>query len=240
MPKMFVIQHVPYEGLGTFEPELVRQGFEIQFCHVYKGDKLPSLEEFCEQYAGLISLGGPMSVHDQKEHKFLTAEAHLIKGLLERKKPILGVCLGAQMMAKVLGQRVFKGAQKEIGWHRVRLDDWFAKRNPLFSQIQEPLTVFQWHSEGFDIPTEGYRLAKSDLYPAQAFCYNGNAYGLQFHPEMTKEIVQSLLHEYSKQLTSEQIETITRETPTYLQALQEISQKIIVGFSSLCRNSRLA
>ncbi|MDO8462313.1 MAG: type 1 glutamine amidotransferase [Deltaproteobacteria bacterium] len=237
MTKLLVLQHASTEGLGTFEAELKAKNFEIDVRHLYKGDPLPSEDDFLS-FVGLISMGGPMSVNDQKKYPFLAHEEKLIVAALERKRPILGICLGAQMIAKACGMKVYGGPKKEIGWSEVCLDDWFAKRNPLFFQLNDPLTVFQWHGETFDIPVEGYRLAKSDLYPNQAFCFNGNAHGLQFHPEMTEEMIRTWVQNASGELSPEEAEKILKETVLHLPALQKISRKLMTGFTSLCRDSK--
>ncbi|MBI1909813.1 MAG: type 1 glutamine amidotransferase [Deltaproteobacteria bacterium] len=237
MPKLLVLQHASAEGLGTLESELKEKKFELDVRHLYKGDPLPGEEEFFKNYVGIVSMGGPMSVNDQKRHPFLANEEKLIVAALERKRPILGICLGAQMLARACGMKVYKGPKKEIGWHEVHLDDWFAKRNPLFFQLKEPLVVFQWHQETFDVPVEGYRLAKSEHYPCQAFCFNGNAHGLQFHPEMTEAMIRTWVGESHGELTPTEVERILEETPVHLSSLQKMARKIVTGFASICRDS---
>jgi len=137
-------------------------------------------------------MGGPMAVYEMEQHPFLKQEAKLLRDAVSSNKAVLGVCLGAQMLAHVLGARVYPGGAKEIGWSRVTLTPEGIK-DPLMSALAIDGTniaeVFQWHGDTFDLPEGAVRLASSDLFPNQAFCYSDRVYALQFHIEVTPVIV---------------------------------------------------
>lgn len=244
MSKILVIQHAAHEGLGTLEEEIKKANLEQENFIACSDAIFPSSTKL-EEYGGLVVLGGPMSVYEEKKHPWIRKELLVIQEALRQKKPILGICLGAQLIAQAYGGggRVYKGDKPEVGWYPIRLDDWFYKRNPLFFQIDQtkPHMVFQWHGDTLDIPTEGYRLAWNENYMNQAFCVNGNAVGLQFHVEMT----EGMIHDWtSSEESLEKIlaagndpQQILAETSKYLPALQDLSHKIFYGFASLVRDN---
>ncbi len=241
MPKLLVIQHSPIEDLGTFEEEIKAQNFTYDLLKTYEKPKFPGGVEF-DGYAGLISLGGPMGANDEDKYPWIAQELMTIKEFLREKKPILGICLGAQLLARAAGGRVYRGAEKEVGWYPVQLDDWFSRRNPLFFQFEQkqPLMVFQWHQDTVDIPSSGYNLCYGDNYRQQAFSFQGNAFGLQFHPEMTEAMIRAWLTTDKKELDWEgfDIPKILKETAQYLPELKKIGHRIFYGFGSLIRDNR--
>ena len=244
MPKILVIQHAAHEGPGTFADEMKKQNFTWDTFMASNDAIFPSSAKL-EEYGGLLIMGGPMGVYEEEKYTWIRKELLVIQEALRQKKPILGVCLGAQMLAKAAGGggRVYPGPKKEIGWYPIRLDDWFYKRNPLFFQIDQtkPHMVFQWHGDAFDIPTEGYRLAWNDNYMNQAFCFQGNAVGIQFHVEMTEEMIRDWLsgEEVKRQVaeTGSDPDQIIAEIPKHLPALRETCHKIFYGFASLVREN---
>ncbi len=242
MPKLLVIQHSPLEGLGTFEDEIKKANFTYET--LMAGDQaLWPAGVKIEEYAGLIILGGPMGAYEDEKFPWLKKELLVVTEALRQKKPILGICLGAQIIARAAGARVIPGPKKEIGWFPVRLDDWFYKRNPVFFQLdpKKDHMVFHWHGDTFDIPVEGYRLAWNDNYPNQAFGFQGNAIGIQFHPEMTLEMIQSWCSSPEGQMdaTSGGYDTkkIMSESKQYIEGLKEISHKIFYGFAAFIREN---
>ncbi len=244
MAKILVIQHAESEGLGTFADEMKKQNLTWEVLMASNNAIFPSGAKI-EEYGGFLILGGPMAVYEEKEYPWITKELLIIKEALRQKKPILGICLGAQMLARAAGTggRVYPGPKKEIGWYPIRLDDWFYKRNPLFFQIDSTKahTVFQWHGDTFDIPTEGYRLAWNENYANQAFCFQGNAVGLQFHVEMNAEMICDwFVGEENRQKIREagfDPDRILAEIPQYLPQLKEMGHKIFYGFASLIREN---
>jgi GMP synthase (glutamine-hydrolysing) len=188
-PRALVLSHVTFEDLGTLEAPLRARGFEIENVNASEASfPLPQTAS-CDL---LIVLGGPIGVYDDQDYPFLKDEIALISQRLEARKPILGVCLGAQLIAAALGARVYPGPQGvEIGWSPLQpapnLDspNWFA---PL---LEPGLSVFHWHGDTFDLPPGALHLAKTELYAHQAFTIGDFALALQFHPEVTAEGLES-------------------------------------------------
>jgi len=156
------------------------------------GEALPDPAPFTH----LVVLGGPMAVYKMERTPYLADEAVLVEKALKANKHVLGVCLGAQMLAQVLGARVYAGGTKEIGWSDVTLTDEGIK-DPCMAALAVDGTraaqVFQWHGDTFDLPAGAVRLASSDSYPNQAFRHGGRVYALQFHIEVTPSIVTGWL-----------------------------------------------
>jgi GMP synthase (glutamine-hydrolysing) len=182
--KAVVFSHLPFEDLGSLEPELQHRGFAIKTIDVATA-KFPLPEsERCDL---LIVLGGPIGVYDSADYPFLTDEVNSIRQRLAAHKPTLGICLGAQLMAAALGARVYPGTRgPEIGWSPLEpaglqpTPDWFA---PL---LAKDLSVLHWHGDTFDLPDEAQHLARTELYENQAFAVEDYALALQFHPEVTE------------------------------------------------------
>ncbi len=188
-PRALTLSHVTFEDLGTFESPLRIRGFEIENLNASQSHfPLPQAES-CDL---LVVLGGPIGVYDQQNYPFLKDEIALIARRLEAGKPILGICLGAQLMAAALGSRVYPGRHgAEIGWSPLEAvpdsnpPAWFA---PL---LAPGLSVFHWHGDTFDLPSGALHLAKTAIYPNQAFAIGDSALALQFHPEVTADGLES-------------------------------------------------
>jgi GMP synthase-like glutamine amidotransferase len=182
--KVLIIMHNPSEGPGTIEDYLVRKGIDVYTVRLYALDLLPPV---FDDYDAVVTMGGPMNVYEDEKYPFLRDEAKFLKQTIDRGLPVLGICLGAQMIARACGAAVFKAAQKEVGWSEVSLTD-TGKEDMLFRGLAETLPVFQWHEDTFDLPVGGHLLATSAACPHQAFRYS-HAYGLQFHVEVTPQII---------------------------------------------------
>jgi GMP synthase (glutamine-hydrolysing) len=176
---ILVLRHEPFEHLGHFARNLDRS--DIPFTYIELGQSIST-----DEYTGVIIMGGPQSANDADPG--LAAEMRLIREAVDRGVPILGVCLGAQLIAKALGARVFRNPSKEIGWAPVYFTE-AAKDDPLFGGFASPTTFFHWHGETFDLPPGAQWLAYSDLCRHQAFRYGTTVYGVQFHPEITPEMI---------------------------------------------------
>jgi GMP synthase (glutamine-hydrolysing) len=182
-PNALVLSHVTFEDLGTLEAPLRSRGFQIENVNASEASfPLPQAAS-CDL---LIVLGGPIGVYDDRDYPFLKDEIALIAERLAAHKPILGICLGAQLIAAALGARVYPGSQgAEIGWAPLQpapnltVPDWFA---PL---LAPSLSVFHWHGDTFDLPADALHLAQSERYANQAFAIGDYALALQFHPEVT-------------------------------------------------------
>ncbi len=179
MADVLVIQNTNIEGLGLFEHLLKSDGYSIQTIKA-KQEKIPT-----KKYSLLIILGAPESVNDN--HEYLSDEIRLIQNYVEHNLPVLGVCLGSQLIAKAFGADVHKGTKKEIGFfHDLRLEN--QSSSGLFTGFTNPFTVFHWHEETFTLPHGAMRLVHSSSYPNQAFKI-GTAVGLQFHIEVDDSMI---------------------------------------------------
>jgi GMP synthase (glutamine-hydrolysing) len=175
-PKITVLRHEPFEHLGYFAEILEEREIPFEYCDL--GQPLPNAT------GPLIVMGGPQSANDLE----LQGEVKLIEHAIAAGTPVLGICLGAQLIAKALGTRVYMNPELEIGWEAVHLTG-DAQGDPVFGRMPSPSTFFHWHGETFDLPTNAKWLAYSDKTKYQAFCCGVNVYGIQFHPEITPEMI---------------------------------------------------
>lgn len=181
--RVVAFRHVPFEGLGLIQTALEDRGVSVEFADLFEDNAaLPDTAGA----AGLIFMGGPMSVND--ELPYLGQELQVIRQAVERGQPVLGVCLGSQLIAKALGAKVYRAARKEIGWFEVHLTE-AGRHDPMLSGLAPTDTVFHWHGETFDLPDGAAWLAYSDACRHQAFRVAANVYGLQFHLEVTPEMI---------------------------------------------------
>ena len=174
-----VLRHEPFEHLGYFATTLESRGVPFSYCDLGQPLSL-------EGWTGVIIMGGPMSANDPLPE--LAAELALIEQAVNAKVPVLGICLGAQLIARALGARVYRNSVSEIGWAPVYLTP-AGKADPLLGGIASSSPFFHWHGETFDLPSGAEWLAYSDRCRHQAFRYGRNVYGLQFHPEITAEMI---------------------------------------------------
>ena len=188
---VLIVKNVSSEGPGTIEDHLRTTNIPFTCIDLEQGHSLPAIDP----YTHLIILGGPMAVYEDRT-PYLRDEARCIEKAVIAGKHVLGVCLGAQMLAHVLGSRVYPGTAKEIGWYEVALTE-EGMRDACMAELavenKRNAQVFQWHGDTFDLPRGALRLASSDLFPNQAFRYTDNVYALQFHIEVTPGIVTGWL-----------------------------------------------
>jgi GMP synthase (glutamine-hydrolysing) len=198
--EVLVLQHIGIETPGTIERVLSFRGIRFKMISPYKGQKTPSrLNE-----AGLVVMGGPMGVYETKEYPFLKDEMKLIENALRQKKPVLGICLGSQLLASVLGARVKKGKKKEIGWYPVRLKP-EASKDALWAGAPKSFMGLHWHGDIFELPKKSVALASSDLTRVQAYRYGVNAYGFLFHMEVTRSMIRKWTDVFAGELKREKI-----------------------------------
>jgi len=191
---ILIIKHVEIEGPGFIEDCLRQERIPYQILTLEPGLSLPKLDNLSH----IVILGGPMNVYEEDLYPFLRNEDLFIKEAIQRGKFLLGICLGAQLIAKALGAKVFKAPIKEIGWYDVSLTK-IGSDDPLFSNLPKTFPVFQWHEDTFEIPTAGKLIATSTSVPHQAFRYGDNAYGLQFHLEVTREMIRKWMETYEEE-----------------------------------------
>lgn len=232
MSDILVIQHVESEGLGIIAPMLRASGLGADIVKVYKGEEIPF---DVSQHAGLIVLGGPMGVYEEDAYPFLTDEMTLLESALKADAPTLGICLGAQLLAKAAGAPVYKGRAKEIGWYKVRLTD-AGSRDRILIGFPGDFTVFQWHGDTFDVPHGAVNLAASALFPNQLIRVGSRAYGMQFHLEVTEAMIREWLRVNAQEVVLVKTvdpTTILKDTPSNIQAIHALGRAMISRFLRL-------
>ena len=218
MPRLLVFQHVAVEPLGTLDALIRARGHRIRF---HNFDRDPHARPQVDRYRGLIVLGGPMNVEDQRHRPHLKAELLAIERALEQGKPVLGICLGAQLLAHVLGAPVRRHRQPEIGWYDVQLST-EGRADPVLGVAGERLPVFQWHSYSYDLPRDATHLASSATCEQQAFRWGASAYGFQFHLEADAPVIERWLG-----LPSFRAELAAAGLPTDEQAIRAATARLV-------------
>lgn len=203
--KIHCIRHEPFEGLGYIEDWIKKSRHSLEYTLIYKNEAFPETIDFDM----LIVMGGTASVYEESKYKWILEEKKFIRNVLGKSKKILGICFGAQIIASVLGSRVYPGTCKEIGWFPVRF-----KKELLndFQFLPEDITSFHWHGDTFDIPPGALHIASSACTPNQGFIMGEQVVALQFHPEMNRKAVHSLLSVAGNELVPE----------SYIQSKEEI------------------
>ncbi len=204
MPRILVFQHVAAEPLGTLDRLIRARGHRIRFVNF---ERHPDAEPDIDRYRGLIVLGGPMNVDQHSERQHLRTELRAIERALKLGKPVLGICLGAQLLAHALGAPVRRHTLQEIGWYPLELTE-HGHADPVVSPLTPASPVFQWHGCTYDLPAGATQLARTTSCEQQAFRYGENAYGLQFHLEMDQPLIERWLSSpsYAEELASAGIE----------------------------------
>jgi GMP synthase-like glutamine amidotransferase len=215
--RVHVIQHTPFGSPCHIESWAAQRGLRLTYSRLHQQDSLPSLRDF----DALILMGGPMSVHDEKQHPWLKNEKRLVESALASEKKILGICLGAQIIAQVLGSKVRKNTGPEIGWHPIRLTT-DGRRSPVLNGFpSEPFDVLHWHHDTYTLPSAAVNLASSDLTANQAFQYGPNVFGMQFHLEACAEKISKMCEvtDFARYMHS-----------PYVQAKEWIQKKSVMAF----------
>jgi len=185
--RIHYFQHVPYEGLGHIETWATGLGYALSNTKVYENHTLPDIDDF----DWLVVMGGNMSVYDE-DIVWLAEEKKFIRKAIDAGKTVVGICLGAQLIADVLGAKVYPNKEKEIGWWPVRLTK-EGDRHPLLRDMPEEFVTFHWHGDMFDIPEGAVHLMASDVCVNQAFLYNDKVLALQFHFETTEKSINDIV-----------------------------------------------
>jgi GMP synthase-like glutamine amidotransferase len=226
---LIIVQNDPEVPAGTYDGYLHGEGVPFRIVRPFAGEELP-------QFAGLsavIVLGGAMGVHDAQKHPFLSDVKAFTREAVGKGIPFLGICLGGQLLADVLGGRVTADSGfGEKGSLPVTLTDAGAA-DPLFAGIGREFITFQWHNDSFEVPASGVLLASSKACPSQAFCFGKNAWGLQFHPEVDRAIVELWARwtEETSPRLDEFLASFTRSEECYRSA----SRRILANFLTLAR-----
>lgn len=212
-----VLQHVAWEGPGIIAQEADRRGYEVDVRRLDRKDALPEADHI----HGLVVMGGPLGANEEVLYPFLRKECELLATMARSGRPVLGVCLGAQLLAKALGAKVFPGHAAEIGFGSVELIP-AAQKDPLFAGDGNTLPVFHWHGDTFTLPDSAELLASSSMYAHQAFRFGGLAYGLQFHVEPDASTWAQWMPHLPKGLID--------KAPLEQQAIEETGKRVIAKF----------
>lgn len=235
MAKILVFQHVAHEPLGVLDPMLRDAKHRVRYVNFFREpDARPNLDN----YKGLIVLGGPMNVDELDKYPHLQTEIELIQDALKRDIPILGICLGAQLIAYALGADVYKADGLEVGWYPLTRNA-EGKKDKLIQHFENEEMIFQWHGRTYDTPKDAVNLISSEICPNQAFRYGDKVYGFQFHIEVTEPVIERWLnlpaHEADLQQCGkiESIETEKELTQEYLPHSMQLAEKVFSEFLAL-------
>ncbi len=231
VPTVIVLQHVQPETPGLIADALQLAGFALSTIHSGEGQPVPGQ---LDDAAGLVVMGGPMGVYEQMRYPFLRDELRLIEQALKAEKPVLGVCLGSQLLAAALGAPVTPGAHKEIGWYQVTLKA-SAATDPLWANVQKAFMAYHWHGDVFDLPAGAAPLASSNLTKCQAYRYGRAAYGVLFHMEVTEPILRDMVSAFADELRAANVDQqhIVGKAKDYLPGLQKIGGLVFRRWAGL-------
>jgi GMP synthase-like glutamine amidotransferase len=193
--KVAALFHVSFEKLGTIEDWIIRKGHSLTEYHLYHDPRLPKAEDFDL----LIIMGGPMGIKDESEFPWLKSEKALIAKRIETGRAVIGICLGAQLVASVLGSAVIQAKNKEIGWFPIKLNG-NKELKSMFPGLPDEITVFHWHGEIFDPPAGSVSFASSAITPCQGFIFHQHVLAFQFHPEIKPENISLMINHAGDEL----------------------------------------
>ncbi|MEO8601082.1 MAG: gamma-glutamyl-gamma-aminobutyrate hydrolase family protein [bacterium] len=230
MPTAVVLQHIAVEGPGAIGDALAARGIELRTIRAYAGEPVPARLDA----EALIVMGGPMGVYEADRHPHLRDELRLIEATAAAGLPILGTCLGSQLLAAALGARVYPNTRKEIGWYEVELAA-AATQDALLGNAPQRFTPVSWHGDIFELPTGAVHLARSAITPHQAFRYGAHAYGLLFHLELTRPHLDAWMTAFADELSAEGIapQSITDDADRRLAAAAAVGSGVFDRFAAL-------
>lgn len=222
MTGIFSLEHAPYEDPGSISDHLETQGYAVSNISLYRGDPLPDPEEV----RFLIIMGGPMSIHDEERHPWLSEEKKFIKDVISLNPPVLGICLGAQLLSDALDGEVGRADVPEYGWHEVRKTSdctrYLRSAVPLLEEIiPDRILVFQWHQDTFSLPAGSVHLYSSNICQNQGFVYNERIIGLQFHPELKKEAIIQFLSASKDEIAGKDLRLVSDHIISHLHFCRE-------------------
>lgn len=230
-----VFQHVAYEPLGTLDPLIRSQKHRIRYVNF---GREPSAQPNLEGYDALIILGGPMNIGQERDYPHLNTEKEVIREAIDKGIAILGICLGAQLIASAMGAKVYKAKQAEIGWYPLNATK-LGSEDPLIKAFKVNEPIFQWHGFTFDLPDKAELLVMGDGVRNQAFRIKNNVYGFQFHLEASEPLIKRWLHlpAHKKELGLDKqpnrIEHIWQQTQSVIGRSLELSEHVFGEFLAL-------
>lgn len=235
MSNVYLIQHAAVETPGLIAAALKGRGIGIEMIRPFKGDCIPS---HLGDHAGLVVMGGPMGVYEQDQYPFLKDEIRLIQQAVRAGKPVLGVCLGSQLLAAALGAPVTRGPRKEIGWFPVTLTPVAAQLAP-WRAAPPRFTALHWHGDVFALPAGAVSLAASELTAHQAFAYGPAAWGILFHLEVTEAIIAGMVANFAGELCDAGVNgrQLITQAGRLLPEFSAIGRTIFEGWASLVKGS---
>lgn len=228
---VLVVQHALEETAGSILEVLEGRAIEPVVVRSFAGAPVP---RELGRHEGLILMGGPQSVYEQDRYPYLTDELRLIEDALRAGRPVMGICLGSQLLAEALGGRVTKGARKEIGWHRVTMSD-AGLIDPIWKGVESSFVAFHWHGDVFSLPDGAASIARSELTEHQAFRHGTSAYGILFHLETTQELVEQMVRAFDEELRAADVDParVLREAEQHLPALALRGREVFEAWASL-------
>lgn len=231
MLRVTCIQHIDCEGPGSLLDFFKAKEVRVEIVKPFKGEPLPK-----HLGDGLVVLGGPMGVYEEPQFPWMTLELDAIRKCLVSSIPVLGICLGSQMLAHAAGGRVHKGPSQEVGWFPVTLTEQ-GRLDPLLLGIPTEFKAFHWHADTFTLPENASLLASSAAYPQQIFRLGTNAYGFQCHLEVTEEMIRSWMEIYAEELKPQggpiAPEVLEKDLNENARALSSIAEKVFARFAAL-------
>lgn len=183
--RVHYLQHVDFEGLGYIEEWIKEKRHSVNVSRFFENDALPNTDDFDL----LIVLGGPMSIHDENEHSWLKPEKEFLRKSISENKKIVGICLGAQLLADALGAKVYPNNEKEIGWFPIKKQ----QQTGILADLPNEFSAFHWHGDTFEIPDGAINLFSSEACKNQGFLYGANILGLQFHLEVSQKSIEQMI-----------------------------------------------
>ncbi|GBD92784.1 glutamine amidotransferase [bacterium BMS3Abin05] len=222
---ILVVRHCLEENLGSWQDVFVQEKIPFTYRDIYRGESLP---ERLQAYSGVILLGGFMGVYEEDRYAFLKDELVWVEKVLKAQKPLLGICLGSQVIARVLGAGVYRGyTGPEIGWKPVSLTE-AGRSDPVLKALPEKFVPVHWHGDTFDLPSGAALLASSERYIHQAFRYGRSTYGIQFHVEANESLIHFWLKEDTESIekANETKTQILEDTAEHLPGLKILAKKL--------------
>ncbi len=233
------LQHVPFEKPGVLLDWFKKNHYSVSHTLFFENEECPHPNDF----DALVIMGGPMSIHDEKKYPWLKAEKSLVRFSIEQKKMVIGICLGAQLIADALGGRVFKNTVEEIGWFPIELTK-EGQCNPLFKDLPQRFPVLHWHGEAFDLPSGAVHVFQSMGCSNQAFVYDDHVLALQFHMEAKNENVQEMIQHLPKDISLKRFvqhpDEIIMDTPDYMSLAHAVLMEILDRFILQNKKSKIA
>ncbi|ADH61036.1 glutamine amidotransferase class-I [Thermoanaerobacter mathranii subsp. mathranii str. A3] len=232
--QVLIIQHVRQEGPGLIAEIFSKKGWKLDIRIMDQPGTI--LPKKVADYKAVIILGGPMGAYEEPKYPYLYQVQELVRDAIERQIPILGICLGGQLIARALGATVKPNSIKEIGWYKIHLTE-AGKKAFLFRDLPEEFWAFQWHGDTFELPEGAVLLAEGDTCTNQAFAYQECAWALQFHPEVTPIIIDYWAEIYQEELIDfagpEAVNQLKEETKRLWEKNQEVFSRFWANFCRL-------